>query len=85
VDPLTFAVDILCASVYDSDVFDATFRGLVAVSAEGRVIKAQGATGVPFTEDVIQRLGLATGMEPMQPAGAAVLQLAWRHHVLLLG
>jgi hypothetical protein len=76
-DPLTLAVDILCVAAVGSDVFDALFAGLVAVNAEGRV-----QTGVPFTAEVVGRL---TGREPMQPAGAAVLDLAWRHRKELLG
>jgi hypothetical protein len=78
VDPLTLAVDILAVAVFDSDLFDATFAGLVAVNEEGRVIGGQdtgGAPGVAFTGEAIQRL--ANNAEPMQAAGAAVLQLAW--------
>ena len=79
VDPLTLAVDILAVAVFDSDLFDATFAGLVAANEEGLVIGGQdtgGALGVAFAGDVIQRL--AGREEPMQAAGAAVLQLAWR-------
>ena len=88
VDPLTFAADILAVAVFDSDVFDRVFAGLVAVNAEGRVIgpaaaAAPGTPGVPFTGEAIRRL--AGGAEPMQAAGAAVLQLAWRHRRSLLG
>jgi hypothetical protein len=42
-----------------------------------------GPPGVPFTGEAVQRL--AGGSEPMQAAGAAVLQLAWRHRRSLLG
>ena len=86
VDPLTLAVDILTVAVFDSDLFDATFEGLVAANAEGRVIAshgAAGAPGVPFTSEVVDRFG--GGAEPMQAAGAAILQLAWRHRASLLG
>ncbi|MGH3158007.1 MAG: hypothetical protein ACRDNF_15725, partial [Streptosporangiaceae bacterium] len=76
-DPLTLAVDILCVAVIDSDVFDALFAGLVAVNAEGRVM-----TGIPFTAGTVDRFACR---EPMQPAGAAVLELAWEHRKLLLG
>ena len=85
-DPLTLAVDILTVAVFDSDLFDAAFEGLVAANAEGRVIGGQGglgAPGVPFTGDVIERF--AGGTEPMQAAGAATLQLAWQHRNDLLG
>lgn len=76
-DPLTLAVDVLCVAVFASDVFDALFAGLVTANAEGRV-----TTGIPFTADVVRRF---TGREPMQPAGAAVLELAWQHRKRLLG
>jgi hypothetical protein len=83
VDPLTLAVDILCVAVFAGDVFDAVFDGLVAVNAEGRVIGgAAGQAGVPFTAETIERF--AGGAEPMQAAGAAVLQLAWQHRGSLL-
>jgi hypothetical protein len=49
----------------------------LAVNAEGRVM-----TGVPFTAGTVGRF---VGHEPMQPAGAAVLELAWEHRKLLLG
>jgi hypothetical protein len=82
VDPLTFAADILTVAVFDSDVFDDLFAGLVAANAEGRVIgpgaqAVPGVPGVPFTGEAIRRL--AGGSESMQAAGAAVLQLAWQH------
>jgi hypothetical protein len=86
VDPLTFAVDILAAAVFDGDLFDELFAGLVAANAEGRVVGGQGtpgAPGVPFTAEVIHRF--AGGAEPTQAAGAAVLQLAWQHRARLLG
>jgi hypothetical protein len=82
VDPLTLAVDILAAAVFDSDIFDDLFAGLVAANAEGRVVGGQGAPGVPFTAEVIHRFG--GGAEPTQAAGAAVLQLAWQHRAGLL-
>jgi len=91
VDPLTFAADILAVAVVDGDVFDRLFAGLVAANAEGRVIGpgalavpgSPGVPGVPFTGEAVRRL--AGGSEPMQAAGAAVLQLAWRHRRSLLG
>jgi hypothetical protein len=88
VDPLTFAADILTVAVFDSDVFDRVFAGLVTANAEGRVIgpgapAVSGAPGVPFTGEAIRRL--AGGSESMQAAGAAVLQLAWQHRRSLLG
>ncbi len=82
-DPLTLATDILVAAVFSSDVFDALFAGLVAANDEGRVVSWPGMTGVPFTADVVARF--AGGAEPMQPAGAAALELAWQHRARLLG
>jgi hypothetical protein len=75
-------------AVFDGDVFDGLFADLVAANAEGRVIgpgatAAPGAPGVPFTGEALRRL--ADGPEPMQAAGAAVLQLAWQHRRSLLG
>ena len=90
VDPLTFAADILAVAVFDSDVFDRVFAGLVAANAEGRVIGpgapavpgTPGVPGVPFTGEAIR--WLAGGAASMQAAGAAVLQLAWQHRSSLL-
>jgi len=79
-------VDILTVAVFDGDLFDATFEGLAAANAEGRVIASQGAAGAPgvlFTSEVVDRF--ASGAEPMQAAGAAILRLAWRHRASLLG
>jgi hypothetical protein len=76
-DPLTLAIDILCVAVFASDTFDALFGGLVASNAEGRVM-----TGIPFTAGTVTRF---TRGEPMQAAGAAVLELAWQHRKHLLG
>jgi hypothetical protein len=78
VDPLSLAVDILTVAVFDSDLFDTTFGRLVTTNAEGRVIGGQNtgaAPRIPFTAKVIQRLDGKS--EPIQAAGAAVLQLAW--------
>lgn len=75
VDPLTLAVDLLTVVILDGDVFDEVFGRSVAENAEGQVL-----AGLPLTEANIERYTVA---EPMQPAGAATLRLAWRHrHVL---
>jgi hypothetical protein len=83
VDPLSFATDLLAVAVFDADLFDAEFAGLVARNAEGRVITGAGSAGIPFTGDTIARL--TGGGEPFQAAGAALLQLAWEHRKHLLG
>lgn len=68
VDPLTFALDLLTVVVIDDETFGELFGGLVAVNDEGTVSTA------PFDGTVPQ---------PMQPAGAAALELAWRHRAAL--
>jgi len=83
VDPLTFATDILTVAVFDGETFDSVFEGLVALNAEGRVVAGAGSPGIPFTASTVGRFG--GGGEPMQAAGAAVLQLAWRYRRQLLG
>ncbi|MGH3241131.1 MAG: hypothetical protein ACRDNL_12185 [Spirillospora sp.] len=64
VDPLSLALDLLTVVVFDDDAFGELFGELVAANAEGKVSTA------PFD---------GTVPEPMQPAGAAALRLAWRH------
>lgn len=76
-DPLTLAVDLLAVVAVDAPVFDELFGAVVAGNAEGRVLAAR-----PFTAEVVERL---TGQEPMQPAGAALLRLAWSHREAILG
>jgi len=83
VDPLSFATDLLAVAVFDADLFDAEFAGLVARNAEGRVITGGGSAGIPFTADTIARL--TGGKEPFQAAGAALVRLAWEHRKHLLG
>jgi hypothetical protein len=83
VDPLSFATDLLAVAVFDADLFDAEFAGLVARNAEGRVITGGGSAGIPFTADTIARL--TGGKEPFQAAGSALLRLAWEHRKYLLG
>lgn len=65
-DPLTLAVDLLTVVVFEDEAFDDLFGGgrLVRENAEGRVRLADLDGSVP---------------EPVQPAGAAALRLAWRH------
>ena len=82
VDPLTHAVDLLVVAVFDHDVFDRLLGRIVEINAEGRVINGDSTVGIPFTADAVRRFG--SGHEPMQPAGAAVLELAWFHRKTLL-
>jgi hypothetical protein len=83
-DPLTLAADMLSVAVFDAGLFDATFAGLVRANAEGRIVAPGGpgeAVGVPFKETTIEQFAVR---EPMQPAGAALLRLAWAHRGMLL-
>jgi len=85
VDPLTLAADLLTVAVFEPDLFDATFSGLVAANDEGRILLTDDAAGSgrgwAFDKKNVERYA---GAEPMQPAGAALLRLAWRHRDTLL-
>ncbi len=70
VDPLTFATDILAVTVIEARTFDALFGAMTGSNEEG-----QATMGVPFDEESVSRY---VTREPMQAAGAAVLELAWR-------
>jgi transcriptional regulator with XRE-family HTH domain len=84
-DPLTFWGEILTVAVFDAEVFDEVFSGLVAANNEGTVVTVPGreraVRGVPFTEERVDQLLEA---EPMAPGAAACLALAWRYQDLIL-
>lgn len=82
-DPLTLDVDMLTVLVFDAGLFDATFDGLVRSNEEGHFLAApaDGDVGVEFSAASVERF---TTVETMQPAGAALLRLAWQHRNLLL-
>ena len=84
VDPLTLDVDLLTVLVFDAPFFDAEFGGLVEANDEGYLLQGHDATdvGLEFTAESVERF---TRTEAMQPAGAAVLALAWQHRGVLLG
>ena len=85
-DPLTLDVDLLTVLVFDASFFDAEFAGLVAANDEGRILTGAGAegreVGIEFSAANVERF---TSAEAMQPAGAALLRLAWQHRGVLLG
>ncbi|MQA26378.1 MAG: transcriptional regulator [Micromonosporaceae bacterium] len=81
-DPLTLVGDILTVAVFDAATFDEVFADLVTANEEGRLVSEGDGVGVAFTEENVRRYA---GDEPMQPAGAALLELAWRHRAALLG
>lgn len=91
-DPLTLATDLLTVAVFDAPVFDRLLGGLVQANDEGQILGGRGrdlgggvhggpALGIPFTAASVARF---TTAEPMQPAGAALLRLAWQHRDTLL-
>jgi hypothetical protein len=75
-DPLTFALDLLTVVVIDAPLYDDLFGELAERNAEGTVLKPR-----PFDEPTIAEL---IANEPVQAAGAALLQLAIAHRGLLL-
>ncbi len=84
-DPLTLDVDLLTVLVFDAQLFDAEFGGLVSANEEGQILSdgtgagaaaAGGEVGMEFSAANVDRF---TSVEAMQPAGAALLRLAWRH------
>jgi transcriptional regulator with XRE-family HTH domain len=84
-DPLTLWGEILTVAVIDADVFDEIFRDLVTTNNEGTVVsagrRAGAVPGIPFTEERVEQL---LGPEPMAPAAAGCLALAWRHRATIL-
>jgi hypothetical protein len=75
VDPLTFATDLLTVAVIDGQVFDELFSLSPRRNEEGVVLAAR-----EFTAHTVDRI---VTREPVQAAGAAVLQLAWTHRQTL--
>lgn len=83
-DPLTLAGEILAVAVFDADVYDQVFAGIVGRNNEGTVTgtdPARPEAGIAFTNDNITRL---LAEERLAPAAAACLYLAWHHRDLLL-
>lgn len=76
-DPLTFAVDLLTAVVFDAPVYDDLFDDLVAANAEGIVLPPR-----PFDSVSVEHL---LREYPVQAAGAALLTLAIAREDTLLG
>ncbi len=88
-DPLTLDLDLLTVLVFDAEFFDTEFGGLVSANEEGHILTrgagaagAPGEVGIEFSAANVDRF---TSVEAMQPAGAAILRLAWRHRDVLLG
>ena len=84
-DPLTLWGEVLTAAVFDDDAFDELFASMLAHNQEGTVVSvahpSRPARYVPFTEERVDQLVEA---EPVAPAAAACLELAWRDREALL-
>src|SRR6266545_1379425 len=76
-DALNFVSDVLTVAVFDADVFDEIFDGLVESNEEG-TIASNDHGPEQFTFDGPTIDGLLT-TEAMAPSGAACLSLAWQH------
>ncbi|MBC3840811.1 hypothetical protein GXW82_12545 [Streptacidiphilus sp. 4-A2] len=80
-DPLSYYVELLTATVFDSAVFDAVFPRIVDRNPEGSVVKGKHGKGIDFTGATVQRI---LGESHLAPAGAACLSLGWEHRRTLL-
>jgi transcriptional regulator with XRE-family HTH domain len=84
-DPLTLWGEILTAAVFDDDAFDELFGSMLDHNHEGTVVRvahpSKAAHYVPFTEERVDQL---VETEPLAPAAAACLELAWRDREALL-
>ena len=85
IDPLTLVADMLTVAVFDSAVFDGIFTKLVGANEEGQIVASplpnRATVGLPFDSDTVERF---VNIEPIQPAGAALLRLAWAYRSELL-
>jgi regulator of RNase E activity RraA len=83
IDTLNLVGDILTVAVFDADVFDAVFDGLVQRNDEGDVVSIDSdRQQFAFDDATIRRLLTS---EPMAPSGAGCLRLAWQHRLAVLG
>jgi len=81
-DPLTLATDLLTVVAFDAPLFDELFADLVDTNTEGRLVGSttvRAGEGFPFTTDQLHRIA----QQPIQAAGAALLELAQRNTHLL--
>jgi hypothetical protein len=76
IDALNYVGDVLTVAVFDDDVFDRIFDGMVQENEEGDVDREV----FPFDGPTIERL-LTT--QPLAPSGAACLYLAKEHETIL--
>ncbi|MBN1173463.1 MAG: XRE family transcriptional regulator [Micromonosporaceae bacterium] len=82
IDALNYVGDVLTVAIFDDDIFDEIFTGMVTHNDEGTIVTAdRERREFTFDQATIERL-LAT--EPIAPSGAACLHLAWNHHEAIL-
>jgi len=82
IDSLNYVGDIFTVAVFEAEVFDEIFNGLVELNEEGTVASsAQGREHFTFDGSTIDDLLTA---EAMAPSGAACLYLAWQHRASVL-
>jgi hypothetical protein len=86
VDPLTLVTDLLAVIVFESRTFDELFGRMATRNEEGVFLLSKdgagASVGLPFTDEYVERF---SAREHMQPAGAALLRLAWEHRNVLIG
>jgi transcriptional regulator with XRE-family HTH domain len=84
-DPLTLWGEILTVAIFDDDAFDDLFASMLVHNHEGTVVRvahpSKAASYVPFTEERVDQL---VEIEPLAPAAATCLELAWRDREILL-
>jgi hypothetical protein len=81
IDALNYVGDVFTAAVFDADVFDDIFDGMVDQNDEGDFVIGRDRQEFTFDGPVIERL-LST--QPIAPSGAACLYLAWQHRASIL-
>jgi len=81
IDALNYVGDVFTVAVFDADVFDAIFEGMVEHNDEGDVVIGQDRQEFTFDGPTIEHL-LST--QPIAPSGAACLHLAWQHRASIL-
>ena len=81
IDALNYVGDVITVAVFDADVFDDIFDGMVTENDEGDLASDLDTQQFNFNEQTVQRL-LAN--EPFAPSGAACLHLALKYRALVV-
>jgi transcriptional regulator with XRE-family HTH domain len=82
IDALNYVGDVFTVAVFDADVFDHVFKGLVEQNDEGDVAAGEGSRQFTFDDGTIHRL---LAKNSVAPSGAACLYLASAHKSAILG